>query len=64
MNHYKNLKLKIFNSLGVEVKRLSVNGTDITNLLTLYRAGLKSGIYNTQILDKGNVLSVTKLMVE
>ena len=41
MNHYKNLKLKIFNSLGVEVKRLSVTATDSNKRINLIQSWFK-----------------------
>lgn len=59
---YKNLNLKIFNTLGVEVKQLKhSNATDLSEGITLFRDNLKAGLYTIQVFDNGKMLGATKL---
>lgn len=62
--HYKNLNLKIFNSLGVEVRQLKLNAVDLSGGITLQRDNLKAGLYTVQVFDNSKLLGVAKLMAD
>lgn len=56
----KDAILIIFDLFGKEVKRETVNGTEIT----INRGNLSSGIYTYKIIEKENLLTVGKLIAD